>query len=66
MKIENPKDCIREGGEDCCIFLVCGADGFECAKVGSLRETILSRKENMNAQREPDISTPYPECQKEN
>lgn len=36
--------CKIGQGADCCIFLVGGANGFECAKFSSLAKPLLARK----------------------
>jgi hypothetical protein len=34
------KEVCKPGSPDCCRFLVCGAKGFECAKLTELRNTL--------------------------
>ena len=51
--VPEPKRCGMGKGHECCIFLVVGANGFECERFGSLRYTLIFRKDDMNAQREP-------------
>ncbi len=53
-----PKDKLNEvckpGTEDCCIFIVCGADSFDCAKFsGSTSRLLLDRyaSDNIRASR---------------
>lgn len=53
--------CGAGKGAACCIFLIMGANGPECVRFGGLRWQIISRKEFMNAQREP--TELYPNCQ---
>ena len=55
------KRCGAGKGADCCIFLIAGRNGFECARDGSLYFTLVSRKTQMTAQREP--TEPFPACQ---
>ncbi len=47
-------------GQDCCIFLTLGADGFCCERFGSLRHTLMFRKETMSAKRQPTAL--FPAC----
>ena len=56
----DPQRCGTGRGEDCCIYLVCGAEGFECQRFGSLRYNLIFRKEKMNAKRQPERL--YPNC----
>lgn len=53
-----PEKCGAGRGIECCKFLLCGPDGFECGRFGSLRYTLMFRE--MNAQREP--TEPFPDC----
>lgn len=41
--------CGAGQGEKCCIYLVCGAQGFECARFSSLRMSLIFK--TMNAKR---------------
>jgi hypothetical protein len=41
--------CGAGHGEKCCIYLVCGAQGFECARFSSLRMSLIFK--TMNAKR---------------
>lgn len=44
------KDVCKIGqGKDCCRYLLCGINGFECGKLGSLKEMIDSRVHHMTA-----------------
>lgn len=63
MPVADFKKCGAGRGPDCCIFLVCGPDGLECARFGNLRNLILARQSGMNAQRNP--AEMYPQCQLE-
>lgn len=63
-KHEPKADYIKCGGgqgAECCIFSVGGPNGAECARHGSLRWTLIFKKE-MVAQRNPPEA--YPSCQK--
>lgn len=57
----DPKKCGAGQGENCCIFLTAGANGFECGRFGSIRWSIIFRKERMVAQRDPVQL--FPNCQ---
>jgi len=57
--VADPKKCGAGRGEDCCIFLTGGSNGFICERFGSLRWSLIFR--TMNAKREP--SELYPRCQ---
>ena len=56
--------CGAGKGEECCIFLVMGAKGFECERFGSLRWDLMFRSRSMSAKREP--KEPFPHCFLEN
>lgn len=64
LEDESPKadliGCGAGKGKDCCIFLTVGKDGPECQRFTSLRNTLIFKKEKMNAQREP--TEMYPKC----
>lgn len=63
---ENAQADLKKCGastEDCCVFLVVGAEGPECERFGSLRWDIIFKKDKMRAIREPTAL--YPECQLE-
>ena len=51
--------CGAGKGEDCCIFLTAGGNGFECARFGDLHWDLQFRI--MNAKRHPDKL--FPNCQ---
>lgn len=53
-----PVKCGAGRGADACIYLTCGAKGFECERFGSMRNTLIFR--NMNAKRQP--TNRWPEC----
>lgn len=42
--------CKMGQGKDCCRYLLCSAEGFECGKTGALKGVIDSRVEYMTAQ----------------
>lgn len=45
------KDVCKAGqGKDCCRYLLCGAEGFECGKTGPLKGVIDSKVDYMTAQ----------------
>jgi hypothetical protein len=44
----------------CCIYLVVGAEGFQCGRETVFREPLEARTD-MNAKRRP--TEPYPHCQ---
>lgn len=51
LSMDYVKDTCKIGqGHDCCRYLVCGADGFECQKLGALKGVIDSRVQYMTAQ----------------
>lgn len=62
---ENAKADLMKCGagqeKECCIFLVVGSNGPECQRFGPLRNTLISRKDKMAAQREP--TELFPACQ---
>lgn len=58
--IPDPEKCGMGKGPDCCIFLVAGAGGFECARNGPNHFNLQWRKNKMTAQREP--TAVYPNC----
>lgn len=41
--------CKMDKGTDCCRYLICGGNGFECAKMTSLKDAIDARINQMNA-----------------
>lgn len=55
------KKCGAGDEAECCMFLVGGPSGAECARFGTLRNTLIFR-DGMTAQRHPIES--FPECQK--
>ena len=57
----DPKKCGAGKGVDCCIFMTVGANGFECERFSALRNTLIFKKEQMVAKREP--TELYPGCQ---
>lgn len=63
---ENPKPaphkCGAGRGADCCIFLTCGAQGFECERHSYGRYQLIFRKDQMTSKRLPTEA--YPQCQK--
>ena len=42
--------CKLKQGKDCCRYLVCGTNGFECAKLGPLKGVIDGKVQYMVAQ----------------
>lgn len=60
--LDDPHPCGIGLRADCCIFLLCGPDGFECGRESpETRAHLIRNKPNMNAQREP--TEPFPDCQ---
>ncbi len=57
------KKCGAGKGADCCIFLVGGSGGAECARYTSLHNTLVIKSSTMNAKRAPTL--PFPDCQTE-
>ena len=55
-----PRQCGAGKGPECCIFLTCGADGFECMRATSLDAALRRRQPTMHARRIP--TEPYPDC----
>ncbi len=51
--------CGMGRGADCCIFIVVGGGGFECARE-SMGEQLRRNQPNMNAKRMP--TEPIPDC----
>ena len=41
--------CKMGQGADCCRYLICSGNGFECAKTTSLKDAIDTRMNQMNA-----------------
>lgn len=41
--------CKMGQGVDCCRYLICGGNGFECTKTTSLKDIIDTRVNQMNA-----------------
>lgn len=56
--VPEPDRCGAGRGADCCIFLVCGANGFECQRHGSMRYSLIFK--TMTAKRSP--TAPFPKC----
>lgn len=51
LTVEYIKDVCKFGqGHDCCRYLTCGPNGFECEKLGALKGVIDSRVQYMTAQ----------------
>ncbi len=48
---------------ECCVFLMAGPDGIECARGTGLHDTLVERIPTMTAKRYPTIEYPY--CQLE-
>ena len=53
--------CGAGKGEECCIFLTIGSNGPGCERFGSLRDSLIFRRSQMRAKREPDKL--FPNCQ---
>ncbi len=51
--------CGAGKGDDCCIFLTVGPNGFDCERYSSLRWSLIF-KSGMSAKRNP--TEPYPQC----
>lgn len=49
------------GSAECCIFLVGGPSGAECARGSSLHATLVARAPTMRAKRAPTAE--FPDCQ---
>lgn len=56
--IPEPKACGAGKGDDCCVFLTVGANGFECERHSSLRWSLVFK--DMSAKRDP--TEPFPQC----
>lgn len=51
LTTEHIKNVCKIGqGHDCCRYLICGVDGFQCEKLGALKEVIDSKVQYMSAQ----------------
>lgn len=51
LSMDHVKNVCKFGqGHDCCRYLVCGTNGFECQKLGALKGVIDSRVKYMSAQ----------------
>jgi hypothetical protein len=59
--VANPEKCGAGRGADCCIFMAVSSTGFSCERFGALHWSLIFRKGQMNAKREP--VEPYPNCQ---
>jgi hypothetical protein len=59
--VAEPAKCGAGLGAECCIFLTAGKDGFCCERYGDLRFTLIFKKSDMTAKREP--LAPFPQCQ---
>ena len=60
----DPKDCGVGLGENCCAYLVCGPNGFECGRVDAgVKRAVEVRvvTGTFNAKRLPTAA--FPECQ---
>ena len=60
IPIPDLKKCGAGQGKECCIFLTMTADGPECQRFTSMRDSLIFK--TMTAERDP--SEPYPECMK--
>lgn len=51
LSTQHMKEVCKIGqGADCCKYLLCSGEGFECGKTGALKGVIDSRAEYMTAQ----------------
>ena len=51
LTTEHMKNVCKIGqGHDCCRYLTCSVDGFQCEKLGALKGVIDSRVQYMSAQ----------------
>ena len=51
LPVEYAKETCKLGqGSNCCRYLILGSEGFECAKLTSLKATLDARGDTMNAQ----------------
>ena len=57
--VADPDKCGAGKGDECCIFLVVGSEGFSCARFGSLHWDLQFRR--MEAKRHPNKL--FPNCQ---
>lgn len=57
---DDARGCGMGRGADCCIFLVVGADGFECARESDMAGALVARQPEMTSKRMP--TAPIPEC----
>lgn len=55
-----PELCGAGRGDECCIFLTCGPDGFCCERFSKLRNTLVTKRD-MSAKRNP--TEMFPHCQ---
>ena len=56
--VPDPQRCGAGQGENCCIFLTCGPNGFCCERFSSLRYDLIFK--TMSAKRQPVEM--YPGC----
>jgi len=50
MDFDKVKDICRIGqGEECCRYLVCGSDGFECGKLNHSIKAAIDKRNDMVA-----------------
>lgn len=51
LDMEHVKDVCKIGqGHNCCRYLICGANGFQCEKLGPLKGVIDRKVQYMSAQ----------------
>ena len=58
----DPPRCGMGQGERCCIFLIFGQAGFECARYTPLEYELRRRVSLMNARRVPADGVEFPDC----
>lgn len=64
---EQAKGCGIGHGANCCIYLTVSGTGFCCEKITEIGKLLFQKASvgDMSARRIPDITTPFPDCQKE-
>jgi hypothetical protein len=65
LTVTQARACGMGEGAACCVFLMAGATGFECAQRSELADTLFKRAKagQMHAQRTPEQD--FPACQQE-
>lgn len=54
--------CGMSRGADCCIYLLVGPSGFECARETNLKQTLIARQPSMKSKRMP--AELIPDCRR--